>query len=240
MSGDAHRTPYVTARLDQLATDYGLGPDVVDALLTLIEVFATDPHAATTIRDPDEVVDRHVADALSGLEVPELSGAESVVDVGAGAGVPALVLAAARPDCRIVALDTVRKKTEWVTACAERMGLGNVRGVHGRAESWKPGMGANDVMTARAVAPLGVLIEYASPLLRADGLLVAWKGTLDDEEWSTGRSVARRMKMTVPVVIDVQPWPEARERRLVLSYKDGRTPKGFPRGEGLARRKPLS
>jgi hypothetical protein len=73
-----------------------------------------------------------------------------------------------------------------------------------------------------------------------DGLLVAWKGMLDDEEWSTGVSVARRMKMTPPVVVDVQPWAEARERRLVLAYKDGRTPKGFPRGEGLARRKPLT
>ncbi len=240
MSSGDHRTAYVDARLEQLAATYDLGGDVVDALAVLVEVFATDPHAATTIREPDDVIDRHVADALSGLEVPELSEAGDVVDVGAGAGVPALVLGAARPECQIVALDTVRKKTEWVSACAERMGLKNVWGVHGRAESWKAGMGAMDVMTARAVAPLGVLIEYASPLLHEDGLLVAWKGALDGEEWKTGLSVARRMKMTKPAVIDVQPWPEARERRLVLSYKDGRTPKGFPRGEGLARRKPLT
>lgn len=240
MSDAPSRTPYVDARLEELASTYELDGVAVDALRVLIDVFATDPHAATTIREPDEVVDRHVADGLTGLEIPELSDAATVVDVGAGAGVPALVLAAARPECRIVALDTVRKKTEWVSACAERMGLTNVRGVHGRAESWKAGMGAMDVMTARAVAPLGVLVEYASPLLRMDGLLVAWKGTLDDEEWSTGCSVARRMKMTPPVVVDVQPWAEARERRLVLSYKDGRTPKGFPRGEGLARRKPLT
>lgn len=240
MSDAHHRTPYVDARLEELASTYGLDGTAVDALRVLIEVFATDPHAATTIREPDEVVDRHIADALTGLEIPELSEAEAVVDVGAGAGVPSLVLAAARPEAWIVALDTVRKKTEWVTACAERMGLANVRGQHGRAESWKAGMGAMDVMTARAVAPLGVLIEYASPLLHEDGLLVAWKGSLDSEEWETARSVARRMKMTTPAVVEVQPWAEARERRLVLSYKDGRTPKGFPRGEGLARRKPLT
>lgn len=240
MSGAAHRTPYVDARLEQLAAAYDLSDCAVDALVVLVEVFATDPHAATTIREPDDVIDRHVADALTGLEVPELSSATTVVDVGAGAGVPALVLAAARPDCRIVALDTVRKKTEWVSACAERMGLDNVRGVHGRAESWKAGMGVNDVMAARAVAPLGVLLEYASPLLGDGGMLVAWKGALDDEEWRTGRSVARRMRMSDPQVVDVQPWPEARERRLVLSRKAGKTPKGFPRGEGLARRKPLS
>ena len=64
----------------------------------LIAVFATDPHAAPTIVEPDDVVDRHIADALPGLEVADLAEAEAVVDVGAGAGVPALVLAAARPD----------------------------------------------------------------------------------------------------------------------------------------------
>jgi 16S rRNA (guanine527-N7)-methyltransferase len=240
VSGSSARTPYVDARLAELAATYDLEGPTVDALAELVEVFATDPHAATTIREPDDVIDRHIADALTGLEVPELSDARSVVDVGAGAGVPALVIAAARPDCQVVALDSVRKKTEWVSACAERLGLTNVRGVHGRAESWKAGMGQVDVMTARAVAPLGVLIEYASPLLHDDGLLVAWKGALDADEWSTGSSVARRMRMTAPAVVDVQPWPDARERRLVLSYKDGKTPKGFPRGEGLARRKPLT
>ncbi|MBF6620962.1 MAG: 16S rRNA (guanine(527)-N(7))-methyltransferase RsmG [Patulibacter sp.] len=240
MTSTPARTPYVEARLAELASIYDLDGPTVDALTVLVDVFATDPHAATTIREPDDVVDRHIADGLTGLEVPELSEAGSLVDVGAGAGVPALVLAAARPDCQVVALDTVRKKTEWVSACAERMGLGNVRGVHGRAESWKAGIGAMDVVTARAVAPLGVLVEYASPLLRMDGLLVAWKGALDTEEWKTGLSVAKRLKMTRPEVVDVQPWPDARERRLVLSHKDGKTPKGFPRGEGLARRKPLA
>jgi len=240
VSESSARTPYVDGRLEELASTYDLDGTAVDALAVLVEVFATDPHAATTIREPDDVIDRHIADALTGLEIAGLSEAETVVDVGAGAGVPALVLAAARPDCQVVALDTVRKKTEWVTACAERMGLANVRGEHGRAESWKAGMGKMDVMTARAVAPLGVLIEYASPLLHDDGLLVAWKGALDAEEWSTGLRVAKRMRMTKPAVVDVQPWPDARERRLVLSYKDGKTPKGFPRGEGLARRKPLT
>lgn len=240
MSGSPVRTPYVDARLAELAATYDLDGRTVDALATLVDVFATDPHAATTIREPDDAIDRHIADGLTGLEVPELSEAGSLVDVGAGAGVPALVLAAARPDCQVVALDTVRKKTEWVAACAERMGLSNVRGVHGRAESWKAGVGAMDVVTARAVAPLGVLVEYAAPLLRMDGMLVAWKGALDAGEWSTGLAVAKRLKMTRPEVIDVQPWPDARERRLVLSHKDGKTPRGFPRGEGLARRKPLT
>ncbi len=239
MSDATGRTPYVSARLAALAQDHGLDDAATAALGVLVEVLATDQHAATTIRDPDDVIDRHVADALTGLEIPDVAEAEVLVDVGAGAGVPALVLAAARPDCRVIALDTVRKKTEWVAACAERMGLSNVEGVHGRAESWKAGMGRMDVVTARAVAPLGVLVEYAAPLLRLDGALVAWKGTLDDEEWRTGRSVARRLKMTDPALVDVQPWPEARERRLVVSHKEEATPKGFPRGEGLARRKPL-
>lgn len=239
MTDGYRRGPQVDARLEQLAQTYDLGASVRDALGVLIDVFATDEHAATTVRDPADVVDRHVADGLTGLLIPEVSSAATLVDVGAGAGIPALVIAAARPDCDVVALDTVRKKTEWVAACAERMGLRNVRGVHGRAESWTAGMGRMDVMTARAVAPLGVLVEYAGPLLRPDGILAAWKGVLDDEEWRTGVSAATQLGMGELEVTETRPWPEARDRRIVVTRKVGPTPSKFPRREGMARKRPL-
>lgn len=240
MTGDGLRDSYVAARLEQLTAEYSLTGSTVDAFRVLVEVFATDEHVATTVTEPRDVVDRHVADGLTGLVIPAVRDASLIVDVGAGAGIPALVLAAARPECEVVALDTVRRKTEWVAACAKRMGLKNVRGVHARAESWTAGFGRVDVMTARAVAPLGALIEYASPLLRMKGSLVAWKGAPDNEEWATGVSVAKQLRMSRPESLAVQPWPEARNRCLVTSVKAGQTPKGFPRGEGLARRKPLT
>ena len=232
-------SPAVEARLEQLAAEHELDGRALDALRVLLEVYATDEHAATTVRDPEEAVDRHVADGLSGLVVPALSRAGTIVDIGTGAGVPSLVLAAARPDCEVVALDTVGKKVAWVTACAERMGLTNLRGVHARAEAWKDGLGAFDVVTARAVAQLGVLIEYAAPLLVPGGRLVAWKGSIEGEEETVARSVAKQLRMSPPEQIPVKPWPEVRERQLVVHVKSGPTPKGFPRQPGAALRKPL-
>ncbi|WP_051471101.1 16S rRNA (guanine(527)-N(7))-methyltransferase RsmG [Patulibacter minatonensis] len=231
--------PAVEARLDELAAEHDLAGRAVDQLRVLLDVYATDEHAATTVRDPAEAVDRHVADGLSGLVVPALSRASRVVDVGTGAGVPALVLAAARPDMEVVALDTVGKKVAWTVSCAERMGLTNVRGVHARAEAWWEGQGWAEVVTARAVAQLGVLIEYACPLLTPGGRLVAWKGSIEGEEETVARSVAKQLRMSPPEQLPVAPWPEATRRQLVVLIKSGPTPKGFPRQAGAALRKPL-
>ena len=238
MSGPRFDAP-VEARLEALAAEHDLPAAAIDRLRILLDVYATDEHAATTVRDPADAVDRHVADGLSGLVVPALSRATRVVDVGTGAGVPALVLATARPEMEVVALDTVGKKVAWTVACAERMGLTNVRGVHARAEAWWEGQGWAEVVTARAVAQLGVLLEYACPLLTPGGRLVAWKGTIEGEEEAVARSVAKQLRMSPPEQIDVTPWPEAENRRLVVHIKSGPTPKGFPRQAGAALRKPL-
>lgn len=232
-------SPVVEDRLEALGAEYALEGRALDALRVLLDVYATDEHAATTVREPEEAVDRHVADGLTGLLVPAVSRAGSVVDIGTGAGVPSLVLAAARPECEVVALDTVGKKVTWVMACAERMGLTNLTGVHARAEAWPAGRDRFDVVTARAVAQLGVLIEYASPLLSPGGRLVAWKGSIEGEEEAVARSVAKKLRMSPPERIAVQPWPEARERQLVVHIKSGPTPKGYPRQPGAALRKPL-
>jgi 16S rRNA (guanine527-N7)-methyltransferase len=229
----------VEGRLDELAAEHDLPGSAVDALRVLLDVYETDEHAATTITDPEEAVDRHVADGLSGLVVPALSRASRVVDIGTGAGVPALVMAAARPDTEVVALDTVGKKVAWTVSCAERMGLTNVRGVHSRAEAWWEGQGWAEVVTARAVAQLGVLVEYACPLLTPGGRLVAWKGSIEGEEETVARSVAKQLRMSPPEELVVTPWPEATQRRLVVFIKSGPTPKGFPRQAGAALRKPL-
>lgn len=232
-------SPVVEERLDALAAEYELPGSAVDALRVLLGVYATDEHASTTVRDPEAAVDRHVADGLSGLQVPALARAGRVVDIGTGAGVPALVLAAARPDMEVVALDTVGKKVAWTAGCAERMGLANVRGVHARAETWWEGQGWAEVVTARAVAQLGVLIEYACPLLTPGGRLVAWKGSIEGQEEAVARSVAKQLRMSPPEQLEVTPWPEAENRRLVVHIKSGPTPKGYPRQAGAALRKPL-
>jgi 16S rRNA (guanine527-N7)-methyltransferase len=119
------------------------------------------------------------------------------------------------------------------------MGLANAEVVTARAEEWPDGIGRCDVVTARAVAPLNVLVEYAAPLLRDGGVLVAWKGHRDDEEERDGHAAAALLGMAVEEVREVAPFPAAQARHLVIARKIAPTPAGYPRRPGMARKRPL-
>jgi 16S rRNA (guanine527-N7)-methyltransferase len=96
------------------------------------------------------------------------------------------------------------------------------------------------VVTARALGPLVVLAEYASPLLREGGVLVAWKGARDPaEESAVARSRARTAMGTVEV-LEAHPYPAARSRHLHVLAKVGPTPRELPRRPGMARKRPLA
>jgi 16S rRNA (guanine527-N7)-methyltransferase len=119
------------------------------------------------------------------------------------------------------------------------MGLANAEVVHARAEEWPAGLDANDLVTARALASLNVLVEYASPLLAEGGALVAWKGRRDPVEEADGAAAAAQLAMEPAAVTRVQPFPEARDRHLYLYLKVGSTPNGYPRRPGMASKRPL-
>ena len=135
------------------------------ALDALLELLAADPAAPTRITEPGKAVDAHVADALVALELCEVRSARRIADLGSGAGFPGLVLAAALPEAEVSLVEASAKKCEFLTRATDAMGLANVDVVAERAEEWDRGMGRCDLVTARAVAPLNVLVEYAAPLL---------------------------------------------------------------------------
>ena len=87
-------------------------------------------------------------------------------------------------------VESVGRKCAFLAAAAARLGSGNVEVVNARAEEWPDGLGAQDVVVARALAPLPVLLEYAAPLLEAGGLLVAWKGRREAAEEADGAAAA--------------------------------------------------
>lgn len=95
-------------------------------------------------------------------------------------------------------------------------------------------------MTARALAPLAVLVEYAAPLLREGGALVAWKGGRDPAEESAGAIAAERLGLAGGRVLRVEPFEGARDRHLHVLSKVAPTPPGFPRRPGMARKRPLA
>jgi len=229
----------VDSRLAALAAQYDLPPTAPGALRALLGLLCGDPTAPTTVREPAVAVDAHVADALVALQLPQVRSARAIADLGSGAGVPGLVLAAARPDAEVALVESNRRKCAFLERAAARMELANVMVVPERAESWAEGLGSRDLVTARALAPLPVLVEYAAPLLAPGGALVAWKGGRDGAEEADGAAAAAATGLERADVVSVRPWSGAERLHLHLYVKVRLTPDRYPRRPGIASKRPL-
>jgi 16S rRNA (guanine527-N7)-methyltransferase len=224
-------------------------PELSDAararLAPIVELLAGDPAAPSSVRQPEDAWRVHVADSLSGLVVPELAAAGRIADVGAGAGFPGLVLAAALPGADVDLIESTGRKCEFMRRALGASGIPNARVVCERAETWAEApepdgaRGAYDVVTARAVGRLATLAELASPLLRPDGVLVAWKGRRDADEEAELARAAERLGMAPEQILEVGPFAGSRHRHLHTMRKTSDTPAELPRRPGMAKKRPL-
>jgi 16S rRNA (guanine527-N7)-methyltransferase len=210
----------------------------------VLALLADDPASLSSVRDPQRAWEVHVEDSLSGLEL--VGAPDRLADVGAGAGFPGLVLAAALPGTCVDLIESVGRKAEFIERAIAGAGLGNARAINARSEDWggEPapdgGREAYDVVTARAVGRLATLAELASPLLRDGGLLVAWKGRRDaDEEAELGRASERLAMVPLRVVDAAGDRAGAANRHLHTVQKSGSTPPGLPRRPGIAKKRPF-
>jgi 16S rRNA (guanine527-N7)-methyltransferase len=211
----------------------------LDVLLELLELPRA-PISATSAPRSRQV---HIADSLAGLELEELRAAGRVADLGSGAGLPGLVLAAARPDARVDLIESISRKCDFLSEAIERMELANAEVVRARAESWagagSAGREAYDAVAARAVGRLATLAELASPLLRSGGHLAAWKGRRDAGEEAELERAGGRCAMETVAVTPVTPYPGSRDRHIHLLRKNGPTPNELPRRPGMASKRPF-
>jgi 16S rRNA (guanine527-N7)-methyltransferase len=229
----------VGARLAELSARYGLPSGAEDRLAALLDLVAAEPASITSVRDPAEGVDAHVADSLVALELPAVRAARRVADLGSGGGFPGLALAIALPAAHVALVESVGRKCAFLARVAAELGLANVRVVNARAEAWPAGIGAHDLVVARALAPLPVLVEYAAPLLEPAGTLVAWKGRREPREEADGAAAAESVGMSTPRARPVQPFAQAHDRHLYLTSKVSPTPDRYPRRPGMARKRPI-
>jgi 16S rRNA (guanine527-N7)-methyltransferase len=223
-------------RLRELEARYGV---VLDALRPILELQASDPTAPTTVRDPAEAVDRHVADSLVALELDAVRTTRRLADLGTGAGWPGLALAAALPQAHVALVESAVRHTRYLERAVAAGGLTNAEVVHARAEQWPAGSRAHEVVCARALAALPVLCEYAAPLLMETGVLVAWKGAVPEEEARAGAAAAAIIGLEPVEVRAVAPYPAAERRTLHVFRKVAPTPDRFPRRPGMAVKRPL-
>jgi 16S rRNA (guanine527-N7)-methyltransferase len=209
----------------------------LDELLRLL----SDPRAPISRSTVAQARDVHIADSLSGLELEPIRRARRIADLGSGAGLPGLVLAAALPEARVDLIESLERKCAFLRDAIQRLGLANAAVVCERSEDWASAGGreAYDAVTARAVGSLATLAELASPLLREGGFLVAWKGARSAEEESEAASAADPLAMEPFEIRSVQPYPGSRDRHIHLLRKNGPTPNGLPRRPGMAAKRPF-
>lgn len=138
-------------------------------------------------RESARLWERHLLN--SGAVAPYLDGARTLVDLGSGAGLPGVVIAAMSPAVEVTLLEPMARRVAWLEHVVEVLELTNVRVVRGRAEDVQRSITA-DVVTARAVASLDKLYRWAAPLVRPGGRLLALKGTRAAEEIESAREIA--------------------------------------------------
>jgi 16S rRNA (guanine527-N7)-methyltransferase len=223
-----------------LAERYRLSEAQHSQLEGILLAVATDERSPTTVRDPAQAVDVHLADSLVALEVEALTRARAIADLGAGAGFPGLALAVALPDVEFRLIESQARKCRFMEGLLARTGVANACVVCARVEEWQEGFGANDVVLARALAAPAVVVEYAAPLLCVGGSLVDWRGQREPGAERLGMDAARQLGMDLAEIRRVEPYVGARDHHLHIYAKSRETPSGFPRRAGMARKRPLA
>ncbi|MBR2460359.1 MAG: 16S rRNA (guanine(527)-N(7))-methyltransferase RsmG [Clostridia bacterium] len=187
----------------------------------------------TAIKDERLILPLHFADCLLALEFLPRSGA--LIDVGCGAGFPTLPLAIACADLRITALDSTEKKLRFVEKVCAELGLRNVTVAVGRAEELAKTSGFRgkfDAVTARAVSRLNVLSELCIPFLKKEGVFVAMKGAMGQEESDEASKgialLGGRLRGVYGKKLYISE-NEAQERSFVVVRKESSTPESYPR-----------
>ncbi|MFQ5642864.1 MAG: 16S rRNA (guanine(527)-N(7))-methyltransferase RsmG [Thiogranum sp.] len=170
--------------------------DRFTALLRLLEKWNRVSNL-TAVRDPLEMVNRHILDSLA--VVPFLTGG-NLLDVGTGAGLPGLPIAIARPGLDVVLLDSNAKKVRFVRQAVAELDLANVQVVQSRMQEYQPGR-SFDMVISRAVASLEVLYRQSIHLLRPGGRMLFMKGAVPEQEIGVlkgGRAELHIERLNVP------------------------------------------
>lgn len=216
-----------------------LDPAARERLRTVLALLAEERASVSSVVD-QRAWQVHVVDSLTGLEAPELAGASRIADVGAGAGFPGLVLAVALPAAQVDLIESVGRKCEFIRRAIDAAGIANANVLNSRSEDWAAGEGreAYDAVTARAVGRLSTLAELASPLLKPNSVLVAWKGRRDPDEEQQLKNAAEELAMAPEQVLDVGDRAGSEHRHLHVIRKSGPTPANLPRKPGIAKKRP--
>lgn len=197
----------------------------------------------TGITEKEEVNEKHFIDSLSVVKAIDVNSVHSVIDIGTGAGFPGIPLKIAFPHLKIVLLDSLNKRINFLNTVIDTLGLKNIYTIHGRAEDYAKQTEYReqfDVCVSRAVANLSTLSEYCIPYVKTGGMFIPYKSGEIDEELLNAKKAIHILGGKLEDVVKFQLPNSEINRSFVIISKKMNTSKKYPRKAGLPTKEPLS
>lgn len=194
----------------------------------------------TSITEFDDVVLKHFLDSLMICKIQKLEG--SLIDVGTGAGFPGIPLKIMYPDLKVVLLDSLNKRVQFLNEVIRELGLENIKAIHGRAEDLakqKIYREQFDYCVSRAVANLSSLAEYCIPFVKIGGYFIPYKSGKIQEELDSGKKAINILGGTVEIVKEFELPQTDIFRCLLYIRKIENSPQKYPRKAGMPTREPI-
>ena len=193
----------------------------------------------TGITEKDEVYLKHFYDSLTIIKIIDLNKIETLCDIGTGAGFPGLVLKILFPNLKITLIDSLNKRINFLNNVINELKLKDIEAIHARVEEYGiSNREKYDIVTARAVAPLNILLEYSIPLVKINGNFVAMKANVENEIEESNNALSKlecKIEKIEKFILPI----ENSNRTLINIKKINQTKKVFPRKYNDIKRKPL-
>lgn len=194
----------------------------------------------TAITEPDEIILKHFVDSMTILK--EIEDSSKIVDVGTGAGFPGIPLKIANETYKIVLLDSLNKRINFLNEVIKQLQLKDINCIHFRVEE----AGQNklyreqfDIATSRAVAGLNVLAEYMLPLVKVGGKCICMKGSDIEEELENSKKAIELLGGKIEKVEKFCLPNTDIKRTVIVIGKVNNTPSRYPRKPGMPSKEPL-
>lgn len=192
----------------------------------------------TAITDPEEVILKHFVDSLT--IIPYLKEADTVLDIGTGAGFPGIPLKILEENKKFTLLDSLNKRIIFLQTVITELELKNIQAIHCRAEEFvSKEREAYDIVTSRAVARLNVLLEYMLPFVKVGGRCICMKSFEIEEELKEAKKAIEILGGEIEKIDEITLPNTDIKRKIVVIKKVKNTPSKYPRKAGTPAKEPI-